>query len=156
MRKFFISLRREEHGVALPEFALILPILAALLFGMLDFGRAVNYWTDATHLTHEGARMAAVGKWPGSDGGTSLASYLRNQADTDELENGSTSVVTPLSVCVNVGANVGDPIVVRATFTYRWLAVLNLDSTETTITSSATMRREVLPATAPNYGPSCT
>jgi Flp pilus assembly protein TadG len=156
MRRILSHLHREERGVALPEFALILPILAALLFGMLDFGRAVNYWTDATHLTHEGARMAAVGKWPGSDGGTSLAAYLRNQADTDELKNGSSSVVTPLSVCVNVGANVGDPIVVRATFTYRWLGVLNLDSTETTITNSATMRREVLPATAPNYGPACT
>ena len=156
MTKFVRHLHSDERGVALVEFALILPILAVLLFGMLDFGRAVNYWTDATHLTHEGARMAAVGKWPGSDGGVSLATYLRNQADTDELKNGSSSVTAPLSVCVTVGANVGDPIVVKAAFTYRWLAVLKLDSTETSITSSATMRRESTPASPPNYGPACT
>jgi len=144
-----------ERGVALVEFALIAPILFALLFGMLDFGRAVNYWTDATHLTHEGARMASIGKWPGYDSGVSLATYLRNQADTDELESGSSSVSDPLSVCVTVGPAVGDPVVVKATFTYRWLALFNLDSTQTTITSTSTMRREVSPAVPPNYGPAC-
>jgi Flp pilus assembly protein TadG len=149
-------LHSDERGVALVEFALILPILAALLFGMLDFGRAVNYWTDATHLTHEGARMAAVGKWPGSDGGVSLATYLRNQADTNELKNGSSSVTAPLSVCVTVGASKGDPMVVKATFTYRWLSVLGIDSTQTTVASSSTMRRELPSAESRNFGPACT
>jgi Flp pilus assembly protein TadG len=149
-------LHSDDRGVALVEFALILPILAALLFGMLDFGRAVNYWTDATHLTHEGARMAAVGKWPGSDSGVSLANYLRNQADTGELKDGSSSVTAPISVCVTVGENVGDPVVVKATFTYRWLAVLGIDATQTSITSSSTMRRESTPASSPTYGPACT
>ena len=149
-------LHSDERGVALVEFALILPILAALLFGMLDFGRAVNYWTDATHLTHEGARMAAVGRWPTSDDGESLAAYLLKQANTDELKNGSSSVSAPLSVCVTAGAEVGDPVVVKATFTYRWLAVLGIDDTQTSITSSSTMRRESVPASPPNFGPACT
>ena len=46
------------------EFALVLPLLLLLVFGMLDFGKAYNYWNDATHLTAEGARYAAVNRKP--------------------------------------------------------------------------------------------
>jgi Flp pilus assembly protein TadG len=51
-----------EDGAALVEFALILPILVVLLFGMLEFGKAFNYWIDETHLANEGARWAVVDK----------------------------------------------------------------------------------------------
>ena len=56
---------RLESGAALVEFALVLPIFLVLLLGMFDFGKAFNYWIDGTHLSHEGARYAAVGKNPG-------------------------------------------------------------------------------------------
>ena len=53
-----------ESGQALPEFALVLPLLLVLLFGMLDFGKAFNYWIDTTQITSEGARYAAVNRKP--------------------------------------------------------------------------------------------
>ena len=68
-----------EHGVALVEFALILPVLALMLFGMLDFGKAFNYWIDETHLANEGARWAVVNKNPASSG--TLQAYIRDQGD---------------------------------------------------------------------------
>ena len=145
----------DEHGTALVEFALVLPLLLVLLFGMLDFGKAFNYWIDGTHLSAEGARWAVVNKNPGS--GT-LQEYIQQQADTDELRNGGTaSVGTPLQVCIsfpNGTADVGDPVHVNASFTYNWLPFLGtqIGVTQTTVSASATMRLEAVPT---NYGAGC-
>src|ERR671937_3259949 len=92
-------LREDKSGVALVEFALVLPVLLVLLFGMLDFGKAFNYWIDATHLENEGARWAVVNKNPGSGAGQSLQEYIQTQGTTAELVNGGTaSVPSPPAV----------------------------------------------------------
>jgi Flp pilus assembly protein TadG len=147
--------RGSESGVALVEFALVLPLLLILLFGMLDFGKAFNYWIDETHLANEGARWAVVNKNPGSG---SLQQYIQQQADTPELRNGGTSSVqTPLQVCIsfpNGTAEVGDPVRVTASVTYNWLPFLGsrVGITQTTITGSSTMRLEARPTA---YGAGC-
>jgi len=149
---------RSDDGVALVEFALVLPVLALLLFGMLDFGKAFNYWIDETHLANEGARWAVVNKNPGSGGGTTLQEYIREQATTPELENGGTpSVASPLQVCIEFPAgtsNVGDPVKVTVETTYRWLGLIaeRISITETAIAGAATMRLEAQPT---NYGAGC-
>jgi Flp pilus assembly protein TadG len=148
---------RSEDGVALVEFALLLPVLALLLFGMLDFGKAFNYWIDETHLANEGARWAVVNKNPGS-GGTTLQEYIREQATTPELKNGGTSSVpSALQVCIAFPAgtsNVGDPVKVTVETSYRWLGVVadRISIAETAIVGAATMRLEAQPT---NYGAGC-
>jgi Flp pilus assembly protein TadG len=151
-RRPFRALARRagsDDGVALVEFALILPVLALMLFGMLDFGKAFNYWIDETHLANEGARWAAVDKNPASSG--TLQTYIRQQATTAELRNGgSASLANPVRVCIefpNGSSNVGDPVRVALTATYRWLGFIASQTslTETTITGSATMRLEARP-----------
>ena len=154
----FRTLRRadSEDGVAIVEFALILPVLALMLFGMLDFGKAFNYWIDETHLANEGARWAVVNKNPASSG--TLQAYIRQQATTAELRNGGTaSLANPVRVCIefpNGTSNVGDPVRVALTATYRWLGFIASETslTETTITGSATMRLEARPT---NYAAGC-
>src|SRR5688500_20397351 len=95
-----IERSRDERGVALTEFALILPLLMLLLIGMLDFGKAYNYWIDQTHLANEGARWAAVNKNPGGVAMT-LQQYIASTANTDELKDGGTSsVASQLGVCM--------------------------------------------------------
>jgi len=149
------SAQGPEAGAALVEFALVLPLLLVLLFGMLDFGKAFNYWIDETHLANEGARWAVVNKNPG--GGT-LQEYIQQQADTPELQSGGTgSVGTPLQVCIsfpNGTADVGDPVNVSASFTYNWMPFLGnqIGVTQTTVSASATMRLEAVPT---NYGAGC-
>ena len=125
------------------EFALVLPLLLLLVFGIFDFGRAINYWIDATHLANETARYAAVGNVPSSCSG-SLASCMRDQADSPELRNGSGSVTSPISVCVNApsATTAGTPITAQAQFTYQWFSFLGLSVTTTQVTGSATMRLE--------------
>ena len=141
--------------MALVEFALVLPLLLVILFGMLDFGKAFNYWIDQTHLANEGARWAVVNKNPGA--GT-LQEYIQQQADSPELRNGGTSSVpTPMQICIsfpNGAANVGDPVLVTASTTYNWLPFLGdrIGIAQTTVTGSATMRLEALPTA---YGAGC-
>ena len=125
------------------EFALVLPLLLLLIFGIFDFGRAINYWIDATHMANEAARYAAVGNTPA--GCASIATCVQSQADSPELRNGGTNAVpNAVQVCVNQPAAVtpGAPITATATFTYNWLPFLGLSVTQTTVTGSATMRLE--------------
>jgi hypothetical protein len=139
-----------ERGVALVEFALILPAFCLLLFGMLDFGRAINYWLDANHLANEGARWVVVNKDTGP-----LPAYLRSQADTEELRSGGTdSVPTPLqvAVCYPNGAVAGERVIVQTTVVYNWLPVLDLDVANSTLTGSASMRLEQIPTNHPATG----
>lgn len=52
--------RRSESGVALIEFAFVLPILLVLAMGMLDFGRAFHMKSMLDQAAREGARVAVV------------------------------------------------------------------------------------------------
>jgi Flp pilus assembly protein TadG len=146
-----IGRARDERGVALTEFALILPLLMLVLIGMLDFGKAYNYWIDQTHLANEGARWAAVNRNPAGVTMT-LQQYIASKANTDELKNGGTSSISDaLGVCIgfpNATSNVGDPVEVRVTTTYKWLPIIGdeISILQTTISGKATMRIEQRPA----------
>lgn len=50
----------DDRGQAIVEFALVSVLLFTLLFGGLDFGRALNAWAVVTHASREGARVAAA------------------------------------------------------------------------------------------------
>lgn len=52
--------KKDERGAALVEFALILPVLAAITFGMLSAGVVYNHKMDVTHASREGARYGAT------------------------------------------------------------------------------------------------
>src|SRR5262249_59900990 len=81
---------RDERGAALIEFVLVLPLVLILLFGMVDFGKAFNYWNDETHLANEAVRYAVVNQNP-LDPSTSLENAVKNDADSGELRNGCSS-----------------------------------------------------------------
>ena len=59
-----------QEGVALIEFALVLPLLLLLVLGVIDFGKAFNYKNDETHLANQAARYAAVNSCTGCGGQT--------------------------------------------------------------------------------------
>jgi Flp pilus assembly pilin Flp len=148
---------RDERGAALVEFALVLPLLLVLLLGMLEFGKAYNYWIDTTHLANQGARWAVVNRNPGS--GT-LQEYIQGQANTVELRDGGTPSIPAgdeAEVCISFplgSSNVGDPVRVTVSATYHWLPFVGdrISATSVTISGSATMRLEAQPT---NYGAGC-
>ena len=55
------KLRDKEQGQALVEFALILPILLLLLFGIVEFGRIYSASLIVKQGAREGARVASLG-----------------------------------------------------------------------------------------------
>ena len=54
-----------ERGQATVEFAIVLPLVLLLIVGMIEFGKAFNYWLSLNHLANETARWAAVDTSPG-------------------------------------------------------------------------------------------
>lgn len=54
---------KDEQGASAVEFALVLPILLLLIFGIIEFGLLYHDYLAVTHAAREGARMAAVGKY---------------------------------------------------------------------------------------------
>ena len=130
------------------EFALVLPLVMALLLGIFDFGRALNYWNDANQMAADGARFAAVNRNPG---GTTenFQNWLRKQADTGELYNGSQNVTIPVRVCVRfkdtngdaITTNAGDAVEVEVHAKYSLLPLVDF-GTHLNITGRATMRLE--------------
>jgi Flp pilus assembly protein TadG len=127
-----------EDGQALVEFALILPVLLVLLFGIIQFGLAVNSANDQTHLANEVARYAVVNEDPGS--GT-LQEWGKSQAESNLLSNGA-------KVCIAFpnGTEIGNPVKVEVRSTINWLPVLGLNVTETEMIGTAFMRLEAAPS----------
>jgi hypothetical protein len=152
-----------DRGVALVEFALILPFLLLIVLGMVDMGKAVSYLNDETHLANEAARYAAVNNSPDKTAGVpnkdSLNDWIKQNASSDELRNGGGSIQgTGLTVTIlfpdldntpgnpNPGHCVGDPVKVTIRADYKWLDYLTLKGAVpapvTAITGSSTMRLE--------------
>src|SRR5262245_20064217 len=60
--------RANDLGAAAVEFALVLPLLVILIFGIIDFGRMLNAKITLTEAAREGARATAlVGESAGDD-----------------------------------------------------------------------------------------
>ena len=73
---------RDEDGAAAVEFALLLPLLVLLLFGMIQFGLALNARIQATNAAREAARMAVVGidNWADVGGGIDFWQAVQQDA----------------------------------------------------------------------------
>src|SRR5262245_8715715 len=99
------KLRREE-GAAAVEFALIVGLLAVLIFGMLEYGLAFWQVQNLRAAAREGAREAAVGGTP-AEGRAKMVDSAAGSLTGGEL----VSISPPLG-----GEDqLGDPITVAIT-----------------------------------------
>jgi Flp pilus assembly protein TadG len=53
---------RNQQGQTMTEFALVLPVLALILFAVIQFGIVFNNYITLTDATRAGARRAAVSR----------------------------------------------------------------------------------------------
>ena len=157
-----LSRCRDDRGVALTEMALVLPLLLLLILAMVDFGKAINYWIDNTHLANEGARLAVVNSNPGGSG-TTLQDYLRGQTSSAEERYPNPVQGTQRSahsmtvnICYYSGSSgalissgtpaVGDTVEVIVKYDYDWLRGFPFPGNPTTtIGGKAAMRLEAVP-----------
>jgi hypothetical protein len=130
-----------EAGQAVVEFALVLPLLCALVFAMIDFGKALYYYVELTHVANEGARIATVNPATLPGGSSSLKTYLCSQlgSSSSELRSGSHSV-DRATVAISPAGNIGDPVTVTVSTNYHWIPFFGGGSVH--IGGSATMRLE--------------
>ncbi len=138
-----IDLRREE-GVAMTEFALIVPVFLLIVIGLLAFGRIFFYWIETNHLASETARWAVVDRNPYAPSKT-----LQQQA----RDSGTTEFQSDVKVCIDFPgktlstAELGDPVRVRVQKPFRLtLKMPGFSPVDTgiTIRGTSTMRIERL------------
>lgn len=55
-----MSIKKNEKGQAVVEFALVLPVFILLVFGIIEFGRLMQTMNVLTSAAREGVRVAAV------------------------------------------------------------------------------------------------
>ena len=65
---------RDERGANLVEFALVLPILTLLIFGIAEFGFAFNNYISLRNGVREGARQAVVANF-GTNNSCTVTGY---------------------------------------------------------------------------------
>lgn len=153
MRKLITRLR-PENGQALVELAFVLPIVLLFLFGIIDFGLALNSQNEDTNLANIAVREAAV------IGTTSTATCtLNGTATTESNLEGWTKCeaqvlgeTPPSNVCVYDTATsstgttytTGDPVEVKVNSSFSWLKLISGDvnNLSSTIGANATMRVE--------------
>lgn len=102
--------KRNDHGAAAVEFALILPILLILVFGIIDFTRALNASVSATHAAREGVRVLALGDEDSESAAhdraqgafdVSLASGGLQFDETETCDDGTDDAVLEVSASVD-------------------------------------------------------
>jgi hypothetical protein len=126
-----LNLRRDD-GVAMTEFALILPIFMVIVAGLLGFGRVFFYWIEANHTASETARWAIVDQNPFNP--QTLQEHAA-QSSTGEFES-------DVRVCISMpeGPVLGERLVVKVQKPFSFLPILNVGTI--TIRGSSTMRIE--------------
>ena len=142
-----LELRRRARGAsgqAVVEFALVVPLIAALVLILVDFGKSMNYWLDLQQVANEAARQAAVN-------GTVSDASIRARLKSKELEDGGADSSAD-AACIAVsltGTDVGDAVTVEISSTYHWFSFPDWipigDRDSWTIKGSATMRLERVP-----------
>jgi Flp pilus assembly protein TadG len=87
--KLHSNIKRNEQGQAMVEFAIVLPILLMLVFGIVQFGITFNHYLTLTDAVRAGARQAAVSRIASDPAGAaearvrSAASGSLDDADLD-------------------------------------------------------------------------
>jgi Flp pilus assembly protein TadG len=144
--RFLRLLWRNEQGTAVVEFALIALPLCLIVFGILDFGRALNYFNDVTQLAGQGARAAAVNQnVDGTQADSTFQAKLAAEADSPEMTN-------KVQVCiVTMPTAVGQPVTVSVKYRFHFNAIIA--KIPITLRSTQSMRSET---PSPTYTNTCT
>jgi Flp pilus assembly protein TadG len=129
----------QRRGAALVEFAIVLPLLFLLVFGIIEVGRAISVQQIITNGAREGARAAILPRATDAGVYQTIDAYLTGAGVAGA---GYTRTISPS--LATAGANV--PITVTVTVPYNsvtWLPVGSLSwFGGKSLHASAVMRKE--------------
>lgn len=143
-------LLKNQKGATLVEFAIILPLLLLLIFGIIEFGLFLFNRHVITNAVREAARAGIVVRIPRlSD--KDIEKIARNYCEQYLVTFGAGTLNIPpsflredkdgKSLADGKGA-FGDVLEVRATYQYDWLFLSTIGIGSKTIQSIARMRME--------------
>ncbi|MDH5299504.1 MAG: pilus assembly protein [Desulfobulbaceae bacterium] len=121
----FLRTEHREKGASLIEFALILPLLLVVLFGIIEFGFILYDQAMLTNAAREGARFGVVARAPRHS-----VDEIRNEVNTYCATylvsfGGPVSPVVTVTPDPTATALFGDDLTVSVTFRYTFLFVPN-------------------------------
>ena len=127
--KRLINTIRNQRGAALVEFAIVLPLLLVLVFGMIEF--SIMFYDQAviTNASREGARTGIVYAFPDRISTGDITNTVGNYCNGRLITFGGSSQAS-----TNVSgqcANAGDAITVAVNYQYNFLVLPNLIQTLT-------------------------
>lgn len=109
-----------ERGASAVEFALLLPLLMMILFGIIEFGLAFYQQAILTNASREGARLGIVQSVPAI-----TTEQINERIDTYLSNAGITpSKVTPR--IITPGVVTGDNVTVNLTLPYDYVVLSGL------------------------------
>ena len=123
---------RSEQGQTATEFALVLPILALLLFAVIQFGIVFNHYVTLTDATRAGARKAAVGRQTSDPVGAAVAETRASAKDLTQ---------NALNVSVDSTWQRGGDVTVSASYPYS-ISLLGMVVKSGRVSSTTTERVE--------------
>jgi len=124
---------RSQQGQTMTEFALVLPVLALILFAVIQFGIVFNNYITLTDATRAGARKAAVSRQDANHD-SDVVSAIRSSASG--LSASKLTVPPPRS-----NWNSGDDVTVTASYPYS-ISLLGLVVKSGRLSSTTTERVE--------------
>jgi hypothetical protein len=126
---------RDDTGQAAVEFILVLPLLILVLFILFQFSAIFNGLNDMSQMAADGARLAAVDRFPKTQ--PELVTWRSVQGDTSIAEGARIQVT---------GCTVGEPVHIRVSTTITIVPALPLlGGLSKAIEANAEMRREATP-----------
>jgi Flp pilus assembly protein TadG len=113
------KLTKSERGSTAVEFALLLPIIATLTFGMIDFGRMLWFQEVLVNATRTGARQGTL--FNSGNGSSEIQGFV-----AQSLTNGG---VPPAGLNVTVtglGTGQGNPLTVTSSIPWQYMVIDSL------------------------------
>lgn len=87
---------RRQQGVAMVEFAIALPLLLLLLFGIAEFGRMLFQYNSLLQASRDAGRYAASEAWNATLGQVELGAALQTQVKNVALYGAPSAAGTPV------------------------------------------------------------
>ncbi len=133
-----LKLKRRQAGTEIVEFAIILPLLLLVMFGVMEFGLVLYDKALITNASREAARSGIAYKCPAlttqqiTDVVTHYTEDTGGHSFLVSFGSSATPVVTvtptPPATTINCGANLSAPLTVTVTYSYTFLVFGNLIS----------------------------
>ena len=112
---------RQENGQGMVEFAMVLPILMAVMLGIVQFGIIFNNYETLTDASRVAARRAATSRFIGDNGASAVTAAKSAAGNLDQSKLGidiSSCVPGTYPCATQDWTTPGNEVTVKLTFPY--------------------------------------